>query len=122
MARDLLVLDSNVIRGKYLQYRLSREARCDYARTPETAFEQIREKLRVGEHYEVIVLPEGQMRFAHGIESIYRTYGSTDVSGPRFVVMASAHSRGKDVSTDKPGRFVVEVSGPVAASRVALGR
>lgn len=122
MAKDLLVLDSNLLRGKCLQYRLNREAHCDYARTPETAFEHIREKLRIGGNYEAIVLPAHQMRFAHGIESIFSTYGPSEGSGPRFVVMTGAQSKKSDVSEVKQGRRVIEVSGPGEASRVALGR
>ena len=121
MKKNLLVLDSNLFRGKCLQYRLSRDALCDYARTPETAFEQIREKLRVGGTYDVIVLPSRQRHFVQGMESIYNKFGSLDVNGPRFVVFTSSEPQDRRFTTEKHGKHVVEVSGPREVTRAALG-
>lgn len=119
MTKDLLVLDSNLIRGKCLQYRLNRQARCDYARTPETAFDHIREKLRSGGKYDAIVLPAEQMRFAHGIASIYNTFGPAS-GGPRFVVMAGGRPREGAVAQGQFMGKVVEVSGAAEASNAAM--
>lgn len=127
MLKNLLILDANLLRGKFLHYRLGREARCDWARTPETAFEHVRDKLRAGGTYDAIVLPAGQMRFAQGIESIFSTFGPADGSGPCFVVITDARSLqrengGKEEKTQaKPSQRVVQVSGVAEASRAALG-
>lgn len=126
MVTDVLVLDSNFIRGKCLQYRLNREARCDYARTPQAAFEHISAKLRSGGNYEVVVMSADQVRFGQGIECIFRTYGPRE-GGPDFVVMTGGSAPEADLparsteSSGRPGRAVRMVSGPLAASRAVLG-
>ncbi len=121
MPKNLLILDANLLRGKLLHYRLGREARCDWARTPETAFEHVREKLRAGGTYDAIVLPAGQMRFAQGIESIFNTFGPADGSGPCFVVIAQERISEREKAQAEPGPRVVQVSGVAEASRAALG-
>jgi hypothetical protein len=107
MRKHLLLLDPNIFRGVRLKARLGTSARCDWARTPEAAFERIRESFGAGDGYHAVVLPAGQARFMPGIESLYRTFSPAGDAGPRIVVMTGADGEGEPYASQSGARVVV---------------